>query len=376
MMGLFNNLFSKKGANASDALEVVASTKSGYIGEAERIANVVAAGLKKENYSGMNEQLSVIAQKDEEKDVYVFEHPGVISRYYAIALLVGASLAFAYYLFIGAGTAYFSTTAELDFIAMFFVGVSGSVLLVNIVLISKLVSAIRFKKRFDIYEELLGYKSLEFVEDIAICAKQKEGLVVKDLKRATKRKLIPQGHLSREDRVFMVSNDVYDRYMEKPAVYDRYFQKMIEERRRVKSRTKRISQIMETGEQYIEKIHGYGTLVKDKNVSKKITRMKNIVSMIFHEIDANPSQAQSLGVFLNYYLPTTEKLLDAYVSLDEKQASGKNANQTRKEIEEAISTIVVAFEGILEKLYEEHEMDIASDIAAIELSMKQEGLPT
>ena len=80
--------------------------------------------------------------------------------------------------------------------------------------------------------------------------------------------------------------------------------------------------------------------------------------------------------FLNYYLPTTEKLLDAYVSLDEKQASGKNANQTRKEIEEAISTIVIAFEGILEKLYEEHEMDIASDIAAIELSMKQEGLPT
>lgn len=375
-MGLFKKLFSKKGANTLNTLEVVDSTKSGYIGEAERIANVVAAGLEKENYSGMNEQLSVIAQKDEEKDVYVFEHPGVISRYYAIALIVGVSLAFVYYLFIGAGTAYFSTNAELDSIAMFFVGVSSVVLLVNIALISKLVSAIRFKKRFDIYEELLGYKSLEFIEDIAICAKQKEILVIKDLKRATKRKLIPQGHLSRENRVFMVSNDVYDRYMEKPAVYDRYFQKMIEERRRVKSRTKRISQIMETGEQYIEKIYGYGTLVKDKNVSKKITRMKNIVSMIFHEIDANPSQAQSLGVFLNYYLATTEKLLDAYVSLDEKQASGKNANQTRKEIEEAISTIVIAFEGILEKLYEEHEMDIASDIAAIELFMKQEGLPT
>lgn len=376
MMGLFNNLFSKKGTTISNTLEAAVPTKSGYIGEAERIANVVAEGLEKENYSGMNEQLSVMAQKDEEKDVYVFEHPGVISRYYAIALIVGVSLVFAYYLFIGAGTAYLSTTAELNSIGMFFIAVSGAVLLVNIALISKLVSAIRFKKRFDIYEELLGYKSLEFVEDIAICAKQNEVLVIKDLKRATKRKLIPQGHLSRENRVFMVSNDVYERYMEKPAVYDRYFQKMIEERRRVKSRTKRISQIMETGEQYIEKIHGYGTLVKDKKVSKKITRMKNIVSMIFHEIDANPSQVQSLGVFLNYYLPTTEKLLDAYVSLDEKQVSGKNANQTRKEIEEAISTIVIAFEGILEMLYEEHEMDIASDIAAIELSMKQEGLPT
>lgn len=376
MMELFNNFFSKKKVNTSDALEVVDSTESVYIDEAERIANVVASGLEKENYSGMNEQLYKIAQKDKEKDVYVFEHPGVISRYYAIALIVCISLFFAYYLFIGAGTVFFSTNAELDYIGMFFVGVSSAVLLVNIVLISNLVSAIRFKKRFDIYEELLGYKGLEFVEDIAICAEQKEVLVIKDLKCAIKRKLIPQGHLSRENRVFMVSNDVYDRYMEKPAVYDRYFQKMIEERHRVKSRTKRISQIMETGEQYIEKIHGYGTLVKDKDVSKKITRMKNIVSMIFHEIDVNPSQAQSLGVFLNYYLPTTEKILEAYVSLDEKQDSGKNAKQTRKEIEEAICTIVIAFEGILEKLYEEHEMDIASDIAAIELSMKQEGLLT
>ena len=83
-----------------------------------------------------------------------------------------------------------------------------------------------------------------------------------------------------------------------------------------------------------------------------------------------------MGVFLNYYLPTTEKLLDAYVVLDEKQATGKQSAQTKKEIEEAVSTIVTAFEGILEKLYEEYEMDIASEIAALELSMKQDGLPT
>jgi hypothetical protein len=65
-----------------------------------------------------------------------------------------------------------------------------------------------------------------------------------------------------------------------------------------------------------------------------------------------------------------------YVGLDEKQATGKQSAQTKKEIEAAVSTIVAAFEGILEKLYEEYEMDITSDIAALELSMKQDGLPT
>jgi lipoate-protein ligase A len=104
--------------------------------------------------------------------------------------------------------------------------------------------------------------------------------------------------------------------------------------------------------------------------------METIVSTIFHEVDVNPSQADSLGMFLNYYLPTTEKLLDAYITIGEKQVTGKNLSKTQKEIEESLETIIVAFENILEKMYEAHEMDIASDIAAMEIMMKQEGLTT
>lgn len=371
-MGIFKSLFSKKKETSAE-LEVAAPTNMSYLEEAEEIANVVSEGIERENYSGINQQLTIFTQKDEERQAFVFEHPGVISRFYAIVICALLSMAFAYYLFIGVGTSWFSF--ELQSVGMFFVGASVAALVVNIVVISRLVSAIKFKSRFDVYEELLGYRSLEFVDDLAICSNQKVEMVVKDLQRATKQKLIPQGHFSNENRVFMISNEVYNRYMEKPAVYDRYFQKMIEERKRVKSRTKRISQIMETGEQYVQKLNGYASLVKDKALSRKIGRMESIVSMIFHEIDVNPSQAQSLGVFLNYYLPTTEKLLEAYVTIDEKQTLVKSTTQTRKEIETAINTIVSAFEGILEKLYEEQKMDITSDIAAIELSMKQEGLP-
>lgn len=371
-MGMFGKLFSKKRSDSGTELEVTEATNTGYLGEAERIANAVAAGLETENYSGMNRQLATIAQQEEKKEIYVFEHPGVNWKFFAITLCVLLSIAFTYFLFIGVSTAYLS--ADHFSVGMFIAGISGTGLFINISLISSYTSSIRYKSRFDIYDELLGYRSIEFVEDLAFCSKKKEALVIKDLQRATKLKLIPQGHFSKDNIVFMVSDDVYGRYIEKPAVYDRYFQKELEERRRVKSRTKRISQIMETGNQCIEKIHGFGALIKDKTVSKKIVRMENVVSMIFHEIDANPNQAQSLGVFLNYYLPTTEKLLDAYVTIGEKQASDKNSAKAKEEIEDALNIIVTAFEGILEKLYEEQEMDIASDIAAMELSMKQEGL--
>lgn len=373
-MRLFNKLLLRKKALSSNELEVTPSTKDGYIGEVERLANVVSAGLETENYSGMNKQLSIIAEKDEEKEVYVFEHPGVISRYYASVILIVFFACFAYFFIIGVGTSVLSNDVELNYSGIVLIGVSSIVLLTNIVLVIKLIMAIKFERRYEIYEELLGYKNWEFVEDIAVCAKQKEILVIQDLEHAIKQKLIPQGHLSRENHVLMVSNEVYNRYMEKPVVFDRYFQKIIEERRRVKSRTKQINQIMETGEKYIEKMRGYESLIKEKKVSREINRMEHVVSKIFRELDVNPNQVNLLGVFLNYYLPTTEKLLEAYVTIDENRENGKKATQTRKEIEEAIGTIIVAFEGILEKLYEECEMDIATDIAAMELSMKQDGL--
>ncbi len=356
MMGIFNNLFSKKAENTTDVLEIADAASTGCMGKAEQIANVVAAGLEKENYSGMKEQLSLIAQKEEEKEDYIFEHPGIKTRYVAIAFLVCMSIIFVYHLLIGVGTVCLSNTAELGFVGIVFVVVSGIILLVNIVLIGKMISAVRFKKRYDSYEELLGYKSFAFVKDIATCTKQKEKLVVKDLKRAIKYKWIPQGHMSGENLVFIKSQDAYNRYMEKQTEYDSYFKKMLEERKNANSKTPQISKMIEAGEQYLEKFQRYTGLIKDKKISKKINRMEHIISMVFHELDVDSSQNESMELFLDCYFPTMEKLLDAYVTLEEKQTAGKNVNQIRKGLKETVVTVAAAFEDILGDLYEEVEI--------------------
>ncbi len=373
-MGIFKKKVSRSEKTVNDELEVLPARSSGYLGQAEQVANVVVAGLEKENYSGMNKQLATIVHDDGSREVYVFDHPGVIGIFVATATFVMLSIVYAYFIFIGVGASIFSTRYML--IGTTGIGVSLVVLLLNILLIMRFVSTIKYKNRFDVYNEILRFSSIEILDDLAGYSKQKELTIVRDLERAVKHKLIPQGHFSRDNLVFMVSDEIYDKYMQKPAVYDRYFKNQIEERKRMKSRTNAMNQIMDKGNKYIEKIHDFGSIIKEKSVSRKLEKMETIVSMIFHEIDINPSQAHSLGMFLNYYLPTTEKLLDAYASIGEKQIKGKNLSKAKKEIEEALDTIVCAFEGILEKLYEEHEMDIASDIAAMEIMMKQEGLPT
>lgn len=228
----------------------------------------------------------------------------------SIILCVVATLSFLYCLFISGSTAVFSK--EYFLLGIIGIIISSLLIIFNISLIVKLISSLKFNIRFASYCEVLEIKRLVFIDDLTSYSKLSESTVIKDLKKSIKHKLIPQGHFSREENVFMVSDNIYNRYLEKPAVYDRYFQKQLDERMRTESRTKRLNEIMELGEQYIKKLNDFKVLIKDKAIAKKVEKLVNIVTMVFREIDVNPSHAQTLGVFLNYYLPTTEKLLDTY----------------------------------------------------------------
>ncbi len=368
-MGFFERIFSKKNiANDEAQLE----TNLGVLEQAEQISNIVTLELERENYAELNQQLSSFVSNDTEKEQYIFDHPKIERNVIAIIICTAFSLLYLYFILIGLGTVLLSPKHLVFGLIgiVFSVGLLG----VNIVLISKLVSAIKYKHRYEKYISILRFRSFEIINDLAILTSINEVTIIKDLNKSISNKLIPQGHFTKENLVFMISNEIYDKYTEKQAVYDRYFKKQIEERNRMKERTEEMNRIMEMGTQYIEKIHDSKSLIKDKSVSKKLDRMETIVSMIFHEVDTNPSQAASLGVFLNYYLPTTDKLIEAYISIGEKQITGRSLSKTKKEIENSLDTIILAFENILEKMYEEHEMDISSDIAAMEIIMEQEGL--
>ena len=142
----------------------------------------------------------------------------------------------------------------------------------------------------------------------------------------------------------------------------------------MKERTPETEDLMQQGQEYVEKIRDSNDIIKDKDISKKLDRMERVVAAIFHEVDVNPAQASKLSVFMNYYLPTTEKLLEEYIDLDEKGVKGKNTEKTQAEISRALDSINEAFEGLLGRFYQEQERDVTSEIYAMEVIMKQEGL--
>ena len=102
--------------------------------------------------------------------------------------------------------------------------------------------------------------------------------------------------------------------------------------------------------------------------------MENIITKIFAEVRANPSLASNLSMFMDYYLPTTTKLINAYAEMDAQPVQGGNIQSAKKEIENSLDTINDAYENLLDSFFKEQALDVATDISVMKTMMKQEGL--
>ena len=77
---------------------------------------------------------------------------------------------------------------------------------------------------------------------------------------------------------------------------------------------------------------------------------------------------------MEYYLPMTIKLLNAYEELDRQPIQGGNIESSKKEIEETLDTLNIAFAKLLDNLFQDTAWDVSSDISVLEAMLAQEGL--
>ena len=95
---------------------------------------------------------------------------------------------------------------------------------------------------------------------------------------------------------------------------------------------------------------------------------------IFNRVEQHPELVEDLGKFMDYYLPTTVKLLKAYEELDAQEVQGENITGSKREIEQTLDTIEQAFENLLDSFFEKAAWDISSDISVLHNMFAQEGL--
>ncbi len=132
--------------------------------------------------------------------------------------------------------------------------------------------------------------------------------------------------------------------------------------------------ILQEGNAFIQHIHESNIKIPDKEMTQKLDRLENVVTRIFEQVAADPDSAPDLHRLMSYYLPITQKLLDAYIELDRQNIQGENITKTRKEIEASLDTVNDAFETFLDDFFQDTAWDIETDIATLQTMMARDGL--
>ena len=77
---------------------------------------------------------------------------------------------------------------------------------------------------------------------------------------------------------------------------------------------------------------------------------------------------------LNYYLPTTVKLAEAYISINSAAGNGDNAVKTREEVLSCLDTVNEAFKKLLDDIFLDTAWDVSSDISVMKTMLERDGL--
>ena len=114
--------------------------------------------------------------------------------------------------------------------------------------------------------------------------------------------------------------------------------------------------------------------IEDPTVSAQIDHLEETTSKIIAHVVEHPKKLPQIRRFLNYYLPTTLKLLNAYCRMGATGISGANIDGTMGKIEVMMDTVVKAFDKQLDALFADEALDISTDITVMENLLAQEGL--
>lgn len=370
-MAILEELVKKKGTDNIEGKESVTDSISDPIQLAVNTASVIGDGISQGTLSNANSILDHLAEDNKREECVFLPTKNIFYKTVFILAFFFLVLGISFSIISGIVIHYSETLKAMAGSLMVTFLILG---VIDLLWIVSYLKENQYQKRYHTYYQLIKFKRIVLIEELADYSKTSSITTIQDIKKAINRNYIPQGYFSDENLFLITSNDVYKDYQENKATYNHYMNEKLEKYKRQSERPEEIQKYIDEGKRYIDKIHQDNDLIKDKDISTQLDQMEKTVSVIFEEFDVNPENADELALLLQYYLPTTEKLLQSYIHIDE-QASGTGiAKNTKGEIIESLNNTNRAYERILEQLFKQEEIDFSSDIDALSEMMKQEGL--
>ena len=253
-------------------------------------------------------------------------------------------------------------------------------LAVGALLISNGVSGLKRINRFKRYRKLLGQKTYCSLEKLARGIGQSVKYVRRDVRKLLAGGYFPEGHLDKEESNLIITEETYQlfersrRQLEQSQQEAKQIAKEAKQKKTVSSQLPQVQEVLDKGNAFIAEIRRCNDLIPGFEISEKISRMELIVQRIFERAASHPEIIPDLKKMMDYYLPMTVKLLNAYADMDAQPVQGETIRASKREIEQTLDTLNMAFEKLLDSVFEDTALDVSSDISVLQTLLAQEGL--
>ena len=124
----------------------------------------------------------------------------------------------------------------------------------------------------------------------------------------------------------------------------------------------------------LDELRRVNDAIPDEEMTDKISRLEAVSAKIFEQARTDPDKLPQMRKFMDYYLPTSLKLLNTYAELDKQGIEGENISESKHRIEQTMDTLVKAFENQLDRLFASDALDVSTDIDVMQNMLRADGL--
>ena len=135
-----------------------------------------------------------------------------------------------------------------------------------------------------------------------------------------------------------------------------------------------LDKMIRDGALAVEEMKRLDENIEDEKISQAIRKLEQTSQAIFQQVREAPEKLPQIRKFMDYYLPTTLKLLNAYDPMSSVGVGGENIDGTKERVEAIMDTIVAAFDKQLDGLFGAEALDVSADITVLETMLAREGL--
>lgn len=246
-------------------------------------------------------------------------------------------------------------------------------LVIGVILFAVGTHARRRYKRARKYVEILNGRGFCELKELAEKTNKPEAEIRKDVRKMIQKGVFREGYLDKQETCLMINKIAYNYYLQAEESLRQREKEEAAQKEKEAQMSPEILEMIRIGDGYIRTIREANDDIPGEVISRKLDRLEQVVKRIFESVKKHPEQKKEMDKFMDYYMPTTLKLVNAYREFDALEVKGENITKAMGEIENTLDTISLAFEKLLDDLFQDAAFDVSTDISVLQMMLEREG---